>query len=40
MKKLLIIGLCVTIAATLGACNTVQGMGRDIQSAGEAIQKM
>lgn len=32
---------CVLIAALLGltGCNTVQGMGRDIEAAGEAIQK-
>ncbi|HET9702333.1 MAG TPA: entericidin A/B family lipoprotein [Burkholderiales bacterium] len=33
--------LCVLIVAALGlaGCNTVQGMGRDIEAAGEAIQK-
>ncbi|HEX9229383.1 MAG TPA: entericidin A/B family lipoprotein [Arthrobacter sp.] len=32
---------CLLIAALLGltGCNTVQGMGRDIEAAGEAIQK-
>jgi entericidin B len=27
------------LALMLAGCNTVQGMGRDIQQAGEAIQK-
>jgi predicted small secreted protein len=32
LAALLLLGL-----ATLGACNTVQGMGRDIEAGGEAI---
>jgi len=34
-----IIALLLTITClTLGACNTVEGAGRDIESAGESIQ--
>lgn len=28
----------LAIILALGACNTMQGMGRDIQAAGEALQ--
>lgn len=34
MKKTILILLALT---TLAACNTFQGMGRDIEAAGEAI---
>lgn len=36
MKKfvLLIIAACV-----LSACNTIQGMGKDVQKAGEAVER-
>ncbi|HEX9180490.1 MAG TPA: entericidin A/B family lipoprotein [Burkholderiales bacterium] len=35
------VALFLLVAALLGlaGCNTVQGMGRDIEAAGEAIQK-
>mgnify|MGYP002663147075 CR=1 FL=1 len=29
----------IGLAFTLGACNTVQGMGKDIERGGEKIQK-
>jgi predicted small secreted protein len=35
MKKLLCL---VAVAALLAGCNTVSGMGRDIQKAGETIE--
>ncbi|UUX94638.1 entericidin A/B family lipoprotein [Aquabacterium sp. J223] len=35
MKTLLCL---VTLAALLAGCNTVSGMGRDIQKAGETIE--
>ena len=39
--KLRFSALWVLIVAVLGlaGCNTVQGMGKDIEAAGEAIQK-
>ena len=40
MKKLLILIAFVALSASLGGCNTVEGMGRDIERAGESIQKM
>lgn len=36
MKTLLIL---VALTFTLTACNTIQGMGKDIEKGGEAIQK-
>lgn len=37
MKKLSFILLTV-FAFTLGGCNTMQGMGKDVQKAGEKIE--
>lgn len=31
--------LALSLLAALGACNTVKGVGQDIQKGGEAIQK-
>ena len=36
MKKILFL---MTAAFVLSACNTVQGIGKDIERGGEAIQK-
>ena len=36
MKNLLIL---LALAMTLSACNTINGMGKDIEKGGEAIQK-
>jgi len=36
MKKLFFF---VMVAMALSACNTVQGLGKDIEKGGEAIQK-
>jgi entericidin B len=36
MVRLLMVLCCVTI---LTACNTLNGMGKDIEKAGEAVQK-
>ncbi|MDK2848164.1 MAG: hypothetical protein PWP34_1517 [Desulfuromonadales bacterium] len=36
MKKLVILLLCTMV---LSACNTLSGMGKDIEKAGEAIQR-
>jgi predicted small secreted protein len=38
MQKLVSVAL-VLAAFALAGCNTVQGMGKDIEKAGEAIQK-
>ena len=37
-KALLTLGVC-SIALTAAACNTVKGVGRDIESVGEAGDK-
>ncbi|BEV08036.1 entericidin A/B family lipoprotein [Methylophilus glucosoxydans] len=37
MFKTLILG--VITALTLAACNTIDGMGKDLEKAGEAVQK-
>lgn len=37
LKKILLI--CVASTFVLAGCNTVQGIGRDIEKGGEAIQK-
>jgi len=36
MKKLFFL---LTVAALLNACNTIKGIGKDIEKGGEAIQK-
>jgi predicted small secreted protein len=38
MNKLVITVLALSAAWALSACNTVQGMGRDITKAGEVIE--
>jgi len=37
MKKSFV--LCVVMSLFLAACNTVEGMGQDLQSAGHSISK-
>lgn len=39
MKKLFIFALLVIFAAPLGACNTAEGFGKDLENAGKNIQK-
>ena len=39
MKKIVNGLLLIAFAAGLAACNTVEGMGRDIERAGEKIQR-
>lgn len=39
MKKILLTIIAVTAAFMLLGCNTVQGVGKDIEKGGEAIQK-
>ena len=37
--KVLLIAAAIGVVFSIYGCNTVQGMGRDIEKAGEAIQK-
>ncbi|MDA5194820.1 entericidin A/B family lipoprotein [Govanella unica] len=39
MKKLITAILLVPVALTLVACNTVEGVGKDIKSGGKAIER-
>jgi len=38
MKKLASVLLLVSIALSLSACNTMAGIGKDVEKAGEAVQ--
>jgi predicted small secreted protein len=38
MKKLVSILLLVSFALSLSACNTIEGVGKDVQKAGEAVE--
>ncbi len=38
MKNWMKLALALCVAMTLSACNTIKGVGRDIESAGEAIE--
>lgn len=40
MKKLMLILLVFTGSFAVVACNTVQGVGKDIQKSGEAIERV
>lgn len=37
--KLLLIGVAIGVVFSLYGCNTVRGVGQDLEKAGEAIQK-
>jgi predicted small secreted protein len=39
MKRLIALGIAVSFAMLTSACNTTQGLGRDIEKGGEKIQK-
>jgi predicted small secreted protein len=39
MKKLLIVALLGSLALFTAACNTVQGLGKDVQKGGEKLEK-
>lgn len=39
MSKGVILVLCIVAVFTVAGCNTMAGIGKDIQKAGEAIQK-
>lgn len=38
MRRLILIGLLVMVAAPMMGCETIKGLGRDITNAGEAIE--
>lgn len=38
-RKILMAGVVLLIAAALAGCNTVHGVGKDIESAGQALKK-
>jgi predicted small secreted protein len=38
MKKLVSVVLLVSIALSLSACNTMAGIGKDVEKAGEVVQ--
>ena len=40
LKKTALLVLLLLTLLTLTACNTMQGLGRDVQSAGEGIQDL
>lgn len=40
MKKLLIVAAIIIAPVALSACNTVDGLGQDIERAGEKIQDL
>ncbi|MBN8450462.1 MAG: entericidin A/B family lipoprotein [Candidatus Accumulibacter necessarius] len=39
MNRLALIVMAIAMAASLTACNTVQGIGKDIEKGGQAIGK-
>jgi predicted small secreted protein len=39
MNRLVLIVMAIAMAASLTACNTVQGIGKDIEKGGQAIGK-
>ncbi len=39
MKKSFLLALTVASLLSLTACNTIQGIGKDIEKGGEAIQR-
>lgn len=39
MKKLIVIVSALMFTASLGACNTVKGFGKDVEKGGEKVQE-
>ncbi|CAH0349513.1 hypothetical protein BH11PSE5_BH11PSE5_08980 [soil metagenome] len=39
MSKKIIAAMLLSSALVLSACNTVEGAGKDVQSAGQAVEK-
>lgn len=40
MKKFAAIVLAVALIPTIAACNTVKGVGKDVQAGGEAVEEV
>ncbi|MEB0216990.1 MULTISPECIES: entericidin A/B family lipoprotein [unclassified Undibacterium] len=40
MKKFYTILICLTGLLAVSACNTVQGIGKDVKKAGEAVESV
>lgn len=40
LRRVFAASLMLALIATLPACNTVRGMGRDVERGGEAIQEV
>lgn len=40
MKKVILVLALVALSVGLSACNTVEGLGRDVEVAGEKIQSL
>lgn len=38
MKRLLMSSMLLSFAIALSACNTINGIGKDVQKAGEVVQ--
>ncbi len=39
IKRTMVSALSIGLILSLGGCNTMQGLGKDVEKAGEAIQK-
>lgn len=37
-RRIFVIGLTLLLCVVIGACNTIRGMGKDIEGAGQTIQ--
>lgn len=40
MRKIILFAAFIAVASVCSGCNTVEGMGRDIEKAGESIQNL
>ncbi len=39
MKKIFILSLVIILGSLAGACNTIKGIGQDIEGAGKSLQR-
>jgi entericidin B len=39
LKKLLALALLVSLATSMAACNTMEGLGQDTQNAGNSLER-
>ena len=39
MKRALVIALALAISGLVGACNTIDGIGKDVERGGEKLQQ-